>query len=81
MPIYEYKCAACGKVTEMLQKFSDPAPAKCEACGSGPLNKLMSQTSFVLQGTGWYVTDFKGGKKPDSSGSSSSGSGSSGSDK
>jgi putative FmdB family regulatory protein len=72
MPIYEYKCAACGKVTEMLQKFSDPAPSKCEACGSGPLDKLMSQTSFVLQGTGWYVTDFKGGKKSDSKGSGGS---------
>ncbi len=64
MPIYEYQCAACSKVTEMLQKFSDPAPSKCEACGGGPLQKLISQTSFVLNGTGWYVTDFRGGKPP-----------------
>jgi putative FmdB family regulatory protein len=64
MPIYEYQCAACGKVAEILQKLSDPAPSKCESCGSGPLSKLISQTSFVLNGTGWYVTDFRGGKKP-----------------
>ena len=64
MPIYEYQCAACSKVTEMLQKFSDPAPSKCEACGGGPLQKLISQSSFVLNGTGWYVTDFRGGKPP-----------------
>ena len=63
MPIYEYQCAACGKVSEILQKFSDPAPAKCELCGSGPVSKLLSrQTGFVLNGTGWYVTDFKGDK-------------------
>lgn len=63
MPIYEYQCAACSKVSEMLQKFSDPAPSQCEACGSGPLQKLISQSSFVLNGTGWYVTDFRGGNK------------------
>ena len=63
MPIYEYQCAACSKVSEMLQKFSDPAPSQCEACSSGPLQKLISQSSFVLNGTGWYVTDFRGGNK------------------
>jgi len=64
MPIYEYGCKKCGAVTEVLQKASDPPPKKC-ACGSKRLSKLMSQTSFVLKGTGWYVTDFAGKGKKD----------------
>lgn len=57
MPVYEYECAGCGKRLEVLQKFSDPLLTSCEACG-GDLKKLISQTSFVLKGTGWYVTDY-----------------------
>jgi putative FmdB family regulatory protein len=61
MPIYEYKCDACKKVDEVLLRFSDPAPTECSFCGKGPLTKLISQTSFALKGSGWYVTDYKGG--------------------
>ena len=61
MPIYEYQCDACGKAIEMQQKMSDPPPTTCEACGKGPMTKLMSRTSFILKGGGWYTTDFKGG--------------------
>lgn len=57
MPIYEYECESCGKVLEYMQKFSDPSPDKCE-CG-GRLHKLISNSSFHLKGTGWYVTDYK----------------------
>lgn len=66
MPIYEYKCDACGVETELQQKMSDPPPSVCEACGKGPMTKLMSMTSFVLKGSGWYTTDFrdKGKKAP-----------------
>jgi len=68
MPIYEYLCESCHKQVEVMQKFSDPAPAACEACGKGPMVKQLSMTSFALKGTGWYVTDFKGGtSKPASS--------------
>ena len=66
MPIYEYACQACGRVSEVMQKLSDPAPGACPACAHGPLVKIMSKTAFVLKGQGWYVTDFrdKGKKAP-----------------
>jgi putative FmdB family regulatory protein len=58
MPLYEFKCEKCSQIEEHLMKISDPAPNNCEACG-GKLNKIMSQTSFTLKGTGWYATDYK----------------------
>jgi putative FmdB family regulatory protein len=58
MPIYEYKCASCGKITEIVQKFSDKPLTKCSSC-SGRLSKLISNCSFHLKGSGWYVTDYK----------------------
>lgn len=57
MPIYEYECTQCGGIEEALQKFSDKPLKKCRHC-SGKLNKLVSQSSFQLKGTGWYVTDY-----------------------
>jgi putative FmdB family regulatory protein len=61
MPIYEYRCESCNVPVEVMQKSTDPAPAACEACGDGPMVKQLSMSSFALKGTGWYVTDFKGG--------------------
>jgi len=58
MPIYEYECDACGRHIEALQKFSDPPLTECEACHSHKLRKLISQSTFHLKGTGWYVTDY-----------------------
>ncbi len=58
MPIYEYKCEKCGNVSEILQKRFDVDEAPCETCGA-PAHRIMSNTSFVLKGTGWYVTDYK----------------------
>ncbi len=58
MPIYEYKCASCGKITEIMQKFSDKPLTKCIFCG-GRLSKLISNCAFHLKGSGWYVTDYK----------------------
>jgi len=57
MPIYEYECSQCGNVLEVLQKFSDAPLKVCEHC-SGSLHKIVSQSSFHLKGTGWYVTDY-----------------------
>ena len=57
MPIYEYECTTCGNVEEALQKFSDKPLKKCKHC-SGKLHKLVSQSTFHLKGTGWYVTDY-----------------------
>lgn len=61
MPIYEYECEKCGANLEALQKFSDAPLTQCDNCG-GALHKLISQTSFHLKGTGWYVTDYAGKK-------------------
>ncbi|MCP3161909.1 FmdB family zinc ribbon protein [Myxococcus qinghaiensis] len=78
MPIYEYACQSCGKIIDVLQKFSDPAPAACTACGAeGPLTKMLSRSSFVLKGGGWYSDLYSSTKKDGSSSSSSSASGSS----
>jgi len=57
MPIYEYQCMKCGHVREAWQKFSDPPLTECELC-HGKMKKLISQSTFHLKGTGWYVTDY-----------------------
>jgi len=57
MPIYEYECLDCGKQCEVIQKFDDEPLSSCPDCG-GHMHKLVSQSSFVLKGTGWYVTDY-----------------------
>ena len=57
MPLYEYQCAHCGKIEEAIQKFSDAPLTTCKHC-SGKLHKLISQSSFHLKGSGWYVTDY-----------------------
>jgi putative FmdB family regulatory protein len=59
MPIYEYRCAACGHTLEALQKFSDKPLRKCPECSKSSLKRLISAPSFRLKGGGWYETDFK----------------------
>lgn len=61
MPIYEYKCNACGHKFEKIQSFSDSPVQKCEVCNGG-VSKLLSKSTFHLKGSGWYATDY--GKKP-----------------
>lgn len=63
MPLYEYKCSACGQACEYLQKFTDPEIKLCPNCGKEALKKQVSATQFQLKGTGWYVTDFKNSDK------------------
>ncbi len=60
MPIYEYECTKCGNKTEAWQKFSDPPLTECNLC-SGRMKKVMSQNSFHLKGSGWYVSDYASG--------------------
>jgi putative FmdB family regulatory protein len=63
MPIYEYECLNCGNKLEVIQKFNDRPLETCHQC-SGRLHKLISQSSFILKGNGWYVTDYaRNGKK------------------
>ncbi len=68
MPIYEYECLKCGEMHEAQQKFSDRPLSKCPSCG-GTLKKIISNTSFILKGTGWYKTDYA--SKPAESGKKS----------
>ena len=70
MPIYEYECDKCGTRVEHWQKMSDPPLSTCESCGGG-MHKVISQTTFHLKGSGWYVTDYAN-KKSDSSKSEAS---------
>jgi putative FmdB family regulatory protein len=57
VPIYEYQCSKCGEVFEAFQRITDDPLAKCKFC-QGKVEKLISQSSFQLKGTGWYLTDY-----------------------
>ena len=72
MPLYEYECEKCGEIEEALQKFSDKPLTTCRHC-SGRLHKLISQSSFHLKGSGWYVTDYANKKPAAQSGKNASG--------
>ena len=67
MPIYEYRCSACGQLHEVLQKVTEPPLTECPSCGKAGMQKLLTAAGFQLKGSGWYATDFKGGgaKKPE----------------
>lgn len=64
MPIYEYRCDACGNEHEAIRKFSEAPLTTCPACGKEALVKKVSAAGFQLKGSGWYQTDFRGGNKP-----------------
>jgi putative FmdB family regulatory protein len=59
MPIYEYRCSACGHHLEEMQKMTDAPLRKCPKCGKAQLKRLVSAPQFRLKGSGWYETDFK----------------------
>ena len=61
MPIYAYKCGSCGHAKDVLQKMSDPQLTQCPACGAEAFTKQVTAAGFQLKGSGWYVTDFRGG--------------------
>lgn len=61
MPIYAYKCSACGFAKDVLQKISDPVLTDCPTCGAATFAKQLTAAGFQLKGSGWYATDFKGG--------------------
>ena len=60
MPIYAYKCAACGHAKDVLQKISDAPLTTCPSCGAEQFTKQLTAAGFQLKGSGWYATDFKG---------------------
>ena len=57
MPMYEYKCASCGDVFEVIQKFSDEPLHEHPGCG-GAVERLISAAALQFKGSGWYVTDY-----------------------
>ena len=61
MPIYAYRCTSCGHAKDALQKISDPLLTDCPACGATTFVKQVTAAGFQLKGSGWYVTDFRGG--------------------
>lgn len=74
MPLYEYRCNACGQRFEVIQKFSDPPAETCTKCGKGPVERLLSSPAIQFKGSGWYITDYarkssdaSAGSKPSSS--------------
>jgi putative FmdB family regulatory protein len=64
MPIYAYKCDACGFAKDALQKMSDSPLTDCPQCGAAAFKKQVTAAGFQLKGSGWYATDFKGGSAP-----------------
>ena len=62
MPIYAYKCDACGFAKDVLQKMSDDTLTDCPSCSKAELKKQVTAAGFQLKGSGWYVTDFRGDK-------------------
>jgi len=64
MPIYAYRCEACGFAKDVLQKISDPQLTVCPSCGQESFKKQVTAAGFQLKGSGWYVTDFRGGTPP-----------------
>ena len=61
MPIYAYRCEACGYARDVLQKISDAPLTECESCDKPEFKKQLTAAGFQLKGSGWYVTDFRNG--------------------
>ena len=81
MPIYAYKCSACGHAQDVLRKMSDPLLTDCPECGQSTYTKQVTAAGFQLKGSGWYVTDFRnnGGNAATGAPAPGTGSGSAGS--
>ncbi|WP_312995347.1 FmdB family zinc ribbon protein, partial [Achromobacter animicus] len=72
MPIYAYKCSACGHAKDVLQKISDAPLSVCPECGQSTFSKQVTAAGFQLKGSGWYVTDFRNNGSGNSSSSGNS---------
>ena len=71
MPLYEYKCVKCHRITEKIEKVDGPHLKKCPHCG-GKVEQLVSRSAIQFKGSGWYMTDYAGKKSADESGSGGS---------
>jgi putative FmdB family regulatory protein len=72
MPLYEYQCEACHQRFEVIQKYSDAPPETCARCGKGPVQRLQSSPAIQFKGSGWYITDYAGGRSSSASSTSNS---------
>ena len=79
MPIYAYRCDSCGFEKDVLQKISDAPLTQCPSCGKDAFRKQVTAAGFQLKGSGWYVTDFRGGNSGKSAPASASKAGGEGS--
>ncbi len=64
MPLYDFQCTSCSHKDEVLRKISASNVTACPKCQQETFEKMVSAPTFRLNGTGWYETDFKGGKAP-----------------
>jgi putative FmdB family regulatory protein len=68
MPLYEYRCEACGETEEKLESLSAPSRHACPQCGTGEgMQRQVSAAAFTLAGSGWYAKDYASSPKKDSS--------------
>ncbi|WP_322059825.1 FmdB family zinc ribbon protein [Paraburkholderia sp. J63] len=75
MPIYAYRCESCGFDKDVLQKISDAPLTQCPSCGADTFRKQVTAAGFQLKGSGWYVTDFRGGNGGKSGGTNAAATG------
>ncbi len=73
MPIYAYRCESCGFAKDVLQKMSDAPLTQCPECNADTFRKQVTAAGFQLKGSGWYVTDFRGGSSGGASGNNGAG--------
>jgi putative FmdB family regulatory protein len=78
MPIYAYRCDSCGHEKDVLRKLSDAPLTQCPECGKDTFSKQVTAAGFQLKGSGWYVTDFRGGNNGSNGKSSNASNGESG---
>ena len=76
MPIYAYRCNDCGFEKDVLQKFSDAPLSDCPQCHQPAFHRMVTAPTFQLKGSGWYVTDFRGGKAGEAGAGKGNGNGS-----
>lgn len=72
MPLYEYKCSACGHRFERIVKFSDPPVKSCPQCGKDAVEQMIHAPAVQFKGSGWYVSDYARKSKPGAASSTSS---------
>jgi putative FmdB family regulatory protein len=63
VPIYEYLCEGCGRISEVIQKMTEPGPRSCPECDSQKIARLVSRSAFQLKGGGWYADLYSSTKK------------------